>query len=234
MGAWSAAPRVAVIIPAWNEAESIGRVLAEVPADVAERVVVVDGGSSDATADVARRAGAEVVPQVRRGYGAACWTGVLAAPEADVLVFLDGDYSDPPASIPDVLRPVVEGRADLALGQRAGAASALPWHARAGNRAVALLIGLLYHQRVSDLPSLKAIRRDLLRRLDMSEMTYGWTVEMIVKAASAGARVVEVPVPYRRRAGGRSKVSGNLRASALAGYHLVATALRYCRWQPER
>jgi glycosyltransferase involved in cell wall biosynthesis len=226
---------VALIIPVWNEEEAIGRVLAEVPPGWVDRVIVVDGGSQDQTVAVARAAGATVVVQQRRGYGAACATGVAAAGAADVLVFLDGDYSDPPASIPGLLAPLADGRADLVLGSRVLGGmerGALPAQARLGNWLVTSLIGLLYRRRLTDLPSGKAIRCMMLQRFEMQELTYGWTTEMIVKAMRLGCRIVEVPVAYRRRGGGRSKVSGTPRGTVLAGYRLLATALRYRRWSP--
>jgi glycosyltransferase involved in cell wall biosynthesis len=209
---------VAVIIPVWNEAAAIGRVLAEVPAGVADQVLVVDGGSSDGTQDVARAAGATVLPQQGRGYGAACLTGARAA-TADVLVFLDGDYSDPPAAIPDLLAPLRAGRADLVLGTREGggmAKGALPLHARGGNRVAVTLLWLLYGLRLSDLPSFKAVRRADLLALGIHDLHYGWTAEMIARAARRRLRVVETPIDYRVRIG-ESKVSGTLTGSVKAG-----------------
>jgi glycosyltransferase involved in cell wall biosynthesis len=226
-------PAVIAIVPVWNEAEVIGRVLDEVPRDVVDRVVVVDGGSTDGTGELAARHGAEVVQQRRRGYGAACAEGARAAGEG-VLVFFDGDYSDPPAETGRVVGPILRCEADLVLGCRdfRRAPEALPIHARLGNRAVARLIGLLTGRRLADLPSFKAIRSDRLVRLEMREMTYGWTTEMIVKAARAGFRIEQVRVGYRPRGGGRSKVSGTVRGTIGAGYKLVTTAVRYARWRP--
>jgi glycosyltransferase involved in cell wall biosynthesis len=226
---------VALIIPVWNEEEVIGRVLAEIPPGCVDRVIVVDGGSRDRTVEVARAGGAEVVVQRRRGYGAACATGVTAADAVDLLVFLDGDYSDPPALIPDLLAPLLSGRADLALGSRVLGGmerGALPAQAVLGNRLVTTMIRLLYRRRLTDLPSFKAIRRETLAGFAMQELTYGWTTEMIVKALRCDCRIVEVGVPYRARGGGRSKVSGTVKGTLLAGYRLIATALRYARWTP--
>lgn len=226
---------VALIIPVWNEEAVIGRVLAEIPAGCVDRVIVVDGGSRDRTVEIARTAGATVVAQRRRGYGAACAEGVAAAGSADLLVFLDGDYSDPPAHIPDLLAPLRAGQADLVLGSRVlggMARGALPAQAVLGNRLVTGLIWLLYRRRLTDLPSFKAIRRETLARFEMREFTYGWTTEMIVKAIRQGGPMVEVGVPYRARGGGRSKVSGTLKGTLLAGYRLIATTLRYARWTP--
>jgi glycosyltransferase involved in cell wall biosynthesis len=223
---------VVAIVPVWNEADVIGRVLDEVPRDCVDRVIVVDGGSTDGTREVAQRHGAEVVRQTRRGYGAACADGAQAAGPG-VLVFLDGDYSDPPADIPRVVEPILRGEADLVLGCRdmRNAPDALPLHAQLGNRAVIWMIGALTGRRLADLPSFKAIRSESLGRLDMREMTYGWTTEMIVKSVRSRLRIDEVSVGYRARGGGKSKVSGTVRGTIGAGYKLVTTAIRYAWWQ---
>jgi glycosyltransferase involved in cell wall biosynthesis len=226
---------VALIIPVWNEAAAIGQVLAEVPPGAVEQVIVVDGGSRDGTVERARAAGATVIHQRRRGYGAACAEGVAAASDVELLVFLDGDYSDPPACIPHLLAPLHAGQADLVLGSRVlggMARDALPVQAVLGNQVVTGLIRVLYRRGLTDLPSAKAIRRETLIGFQMQEMTYGWTTEMIVKALRLKCRVVEIGVPYRARGGGRSKVSGTLMGTLLAGYHLVATTLRYAGWRP--
>ncbi|HEX5504223.1 MAG TPA: glycosyltransferase family 2 protein [Thermomicrobiales bacterium] len=230
--ATAARPRVAAIIPAWNEAASIGLVVAALPRRFVDDIVVVDGGSDDGTAAVARAAGARVVGQDRPGYGAACAAGVRAAVAAGatVLVFLDGDYADDPADLPLVLGPVLAGRADLALGTRLARRErgALPAHQLAGNRVAVLLIALLYRRRLRDIGSFRAIRADRLAALGMAHPTYGWPVEMVVKALRRGYRVVEAPVHYRRRLG-RAKVGGTLRGSVLAGYHMLHTILVYAR-----
>jgi glycosyltransferase involved in cell wall biosynthesis len=227
--------RAALIIPAWNEAAIIGRVLAEVPTGSVDDVIVVDGGSRDETVAIARAAGATVVLQRQRGYGAACATGAVAAGDVDILAFLDGDYSDPPALLPHVLEPIRQGTADLVLGSRVLGGmvpGAHPRQAVLGNRLVTGLIAVLYRRRLTDLPSFKAVRRQTLAGFAMQEMTYGWTTEMIVKAVRARCRIVEVPVPYRARGGGQSKVSGTFKGTVLAGERLLATAIRYARWQP--
>jgi rSAM/selenodomain-associated transferase 1 len=221
--------RVALIIPVWNEAEVIGRVLDEVPLELVDRLIVVDGGSSDETGAVAASHGAEVVVQSRRGYGAACWEGAQAAADCELLVWLDGDYSDPPADLGRLLEPLRSGRADLVLGCRDVAPGALPLHARLGNQLVLGIIRLLLGQRFSDLPSFKAIRAEALVALSLEERTYGWTTEMIVKAARQGLRIAEVRVGYRERGGGRSKVSGTVRGTVGAGYKLITTAVRSAR-----
>jgi glycosyltransferase involved in cell wall biosynthesis len=223
---------VAVILPARNEEVALPGVLGEIPPGAVELVVVVDNGSTDGTARVAQAAGARVVREPRVGYGYACAAGVRAAVEegAEVLVFMDADGSFDAAQIPALLAPIGAGRADLVLGSRpAGGmeAGAMPAHARFGNWLVARLMGLLYGLRVTDLGPFRAIRTDLLARLPMREMTYGWPTEMMVKSARLGARVVEVPVHYRLRRGGRSKVSGTIRGTLLATYFILFVTLRY-------
>jgi glycosyltransferase involved in cell wall biosynthesis len=199
---------------------------------VADVVVVVDNGSTDRTAEVAQQAGAVVVWEPRAGYGYACAAGVQAAGgrDARILVFLDADGSFDPAQISDLLAPIEAAQADLVLGSRPAGGmepGAMPPHARFGNWLVARLMRLLYGLRVTDLGPFRAIRAGLLAQLDMHEMTYGWPTEMMVKAARHGARVVEVPVRYRVRRGGRSKVSGTVRGTILATYAILFVTLRY-------
>ena len=223
---------VAVIIPARNEESPLPGVLAEIPQAVAGTVIVVDNGSTDRTAEVSRQAGVTLVSEPRAGYGYACAAGVRVAAErnAQVLVFLDADGSFDPAQIPDLLTPIGAGQADLVLGSRPAGGiepGAMPLHARFGNWLVARLMRLLYGLRVTDLGPYRAIRTDLLAQLGMQEMTYGWPTEMMVKAARRGARVVEVPVCYRVRRGGRSKVSGTVRGTLLATKAILFVTLRY-------
>lgn len=224
--------KVAVIIPARDEEVPLPGVIAEIPPEVANLVIVVDNGSADRTAEVAGAAGAIVISEPRAGYGYACAAGVLAAGErkADALVFLDADGSFDPAQIPDLLAPLEEERADLVLGSRPAGGmepGAMPPHARFGNWLVARLMRGLYGLQVRDLGPYRAIRADLLAGLAMQEMTFGWPTEMMVKAARHGARVVEVPVRYRVRRGGRSKVSGTVRGSLLATQAILFVTLRY-------
>ena len=210
--------------------------LSEVPPDVVDCVFVVIGDSTDGTDKIATRLGAAALPQARPGYGAACWSGVLAAEKAgtEIVVFLDGDYADPPAELPRVLAPLLTGQADVVLGPRdlAHHPEAQRLHARFGNWLVLSVLGLLLRRRLRDLPSFKAIRMDCLRQLAMSEMTYGWTTELVVKAVRAGLRIVEVPVAYRPRLAGQSKVSGTVRGTVGAAWKLCTCALRYARWRP--
>jgi glycosyltransferase involved in cell wall biosynthesis len=222
--------QVTVIIPALNEAGNIRRLVEEVRATVPVSVLVVDNGSQDATGEEALAGGARLVREPRRGYGYACAAGAAAAGEADVLVFLDGDYSFLPADLPRLLAPLLADQADLVLGSRELGhivPGAMPAHQRLGNRLVAWLVKRLYGLQISDLGPYRAVRRAWLGRLDMCEMTYGWPAEMIVKAARRGARVCEVPVRYHSRAAGRSKVSGTLRGTLLAAWFILGVTLRY-------
>jgi len=221
--------RIAVIIPALNEEDAIGIVVGEVPRDLVSEILVVDNGSIDRTVEVARAAGARVIREPVHGYGAACLAGAMAAGDADILVFMDGDRSDDPAELPAILRPVLEGQADLTIGARVPdrtQAGALPPQQRIGNRVVIWMLRLLFGVSLADIGSFRAIRAECFRALRMEHKTYGWPVEMIVKAARNGQRIVGIPISYRKRIG-RSKVGGTLKGSLLAGYHLLSTTLRY-------
>jgi glycosyltransferase involved in cell wall biosynthesis len=225
--------RVSVIIPTHNEAQAIERVLADIPPHLTTEVIVVDSNSNDGTPEIAARMGARVVQEPRRGYGRACLTGLAAANSPDVVVFLDGDYSDRPSELPIVLAPIIdgraEGRADIVLGSRLQgrrSAGALPWHQAFGNRLAARLIKVLYGLKISDLGPFRAGRADVLRELALEETTYGWAVEMILKGSLAGFRVVEVPVSYHPRIG-KSKISGTLKGTVGAGWFILSLIVRY-------
>jgi len=221
--------RVSIVIPTHNEAQAIGRVLADIPPDLATEVIVVDSNSSDGTSEIATRMGARVLQEPRRGYGRACLAGLAAANAPDVVVFLDGDYSDRPSELPILLAPICEGRADITLGSRLhqqNSSDALPWHQVFGNRLAARLIRLLYGLDITDLGPFRAGRADVLRELALEEPTYGWAVEMILKGALAGFRVVEVPVSYYPRIG-KSKISGTLKGTIGAGWFILSLIVRY-------
>jgi glycosyltransferase involved in cell wall biosynthesis len=221
--------RVSVIIPTHNEAQAIERVLADLPLDLTTEVIVVDSNSNDGTPEIAASMGAHVIHEPRRGYGRACLTGLAAANSPDVVVFLDGDYSDRPSELPILLAPIVEGRADITLGCRLQGqrlAGALPWHQAFGNRLAASLIRLLYGIQISDLGPFRAGQADVLRALALEETTYGWAVEMILKGALAGFRVVEVPVSYYPRIG-KSKISGTLQGTVGAAWFISSLIVRY-------
>ena len=238
------APRLAVgvVIPARNEREAIGRVLAAIPrrlADgprigaVVDQVVVVDNGSTDDTAARADEAGAEVVSEPRKGYGQACLAGISALRECDVVVFLDGDYSDHPEEMSRLLAPMWADGADLVIGSRVRGRrqpGALPPQARLGNLVATSLIRLLFGVSFTDLGPFRAISRRALEQLGMEDRDFGWTVEMQIKAAKRGLRVAEVPVSYRRRIG-ESKISGTVVGSVRAGCKILSTIYRHSRKQ---
>ncbi|MGB7190042.1 MAG: glycosyltransferase family 2 protein [Acidobacteriaceae bacterium] len=218
---------MSVIIPTYNEAQSIGRVLADLPSNLVTEVIVVDSNSTDGTQDLARRNGARVIEEPRRGYGRACLTGLANTESPDVVVFLDGDYSDRPSELSILLAPILEGRADITLGSRQRrSAGALPWHQVFGNRLAAGLIRLLYGLKISDLGPFRAGRAEVLRTLALEETTYGWAVEMILKGVLAGFRVVEVPVSCYPRIG-KSKISGTVKGSAGAAWFILSLIVRY-------
>jgi glycosyltransferase involved in cell wall biosynthesis len=220
---------VSVIIPTYNEAQAIGRVLGDLPSHLVTEVIVVDSNSTDGTADAARKMGAQVIQEPRRGYGRACLTGLANTQNPDVVVFLDGDYSDRPSELPILLAPIVEGRADITLGSRLGGKSnpgALPWHQSFGNHLAAGMIRLLYGVKISDLGPFRAARAEVLRALALEETTYGWAVEMIVKGAIAGFRIVEVPVSYHPRIG-KSKISGTVKGTIGAGWFILSRIVLY-------
>jgi glycosyltransferase involved in cell wall biosynthesis len=220
--------RVSVIIPTHNEAEAIGHVLADLPSDLVTEVIVVDSNSTDGTREVARKMAAEVIEEPRRGYGRACLTGLRNTKDPDIVVFLDGDYSDRPSELPILVAPIVEGRADITLGSRVAASKpgALPWHQSFGNRLAAALIRLLYGVEIRDLGPFRAGRADVLRALALEEPTYGWAVEMILKGALAGFRIVEVPVSYYPRIG-KSKISGTVKGTLGAAWFILSRIVRY-------
>ena len=225
------AERVALIIPALDEEQTIGATLGGLAGQTLAQAVVVDNGSTDRTAEVARARGAQVVVEPRRGYGRACLAGLAALePEMSIVAFMDADGSDDPADLARVVAPIERGEADLVIGSRVlgeREPDSLSPQQRFGNRVASLLLCAFYGARYTDLGPFRAIRRDALERLGMRDTDYGWTIEMQIKAHRQGLRVLEVPVRYRRRRGGASKVSGSIRGSLLAGAKIIWTILRY-------
>ena len=220
---------VSVIIPAFNEEESIGKVIADIPKACVQEIIVVDNGCLDRTAEVARAAGARVVREERRGYGSACLAGIAALNAPEIVVFLDGDYSDFPSEMPLLLQPILAGDAEMVIGSRIRGVhekGALLPQARFGNALATFLIRLLFHVCYTDLGPFRAIRYERLLAMDMQDKTFGWTVEMQIKAAKMGLRVCEVPVTYRKRIG-QSKITGTVKGTILAGYKIITTIFRY-------
>ena len=222
-------PAVTVIIPALNEEHSIAKVIGEIPKGLADSVLVADNGSTDRTAEIAAGLGATVAREPRRGYGRACLAALRQLPpEAEIIVFLDGDASDYPEEMTSLVRPIAEDDADLVIGSRlAGVreAGAMLPHQVLANRLFTALIRVLFGHRFTDLGPFRAIRRECLEDLKMRDTNYGWTAEMQVKALKAGLRVKEVPVRYRKRRG-RSKISGRVLPSLAAGAKITWTILK--------
>ena len=218
---------LSVVIPTFNEAEAIAGVIAELPRGLAAEIFVADGGSTDGTQDIARAAGA-IVLDAGRGYGRACQAGVDASCGA-VIAFLDGDGADRGDLLGLVAGPVLEDAKDFVLASRTRGRrdpGSMLWHQVLAGRMAGWGMGALYGVRYSDMCAFRAIRRDALPRLDMREMTYGWNIEMQMKAARAGLRIDEIPLPYRCRAGGRSKVAGSLPGTLRAGGKIISTFVR--------
>jgi glycosyltransferase involved in cell wall biosynthesis len=221
----SAADRIVVIIPTLDEEQAIGDVIRHIPRPLVARVIVADGGSRDATVAKAEAAGAEVI-HAGRGYGRACLTAVTAAADAELLVFMDGDGADDPHAIARLVEPLRSGRHDFVIGSRSRGTrepGSIAWHQLAAGRLAGWGTWLLYGVRYTDMCALRAIRRDVLLELGMRELTYGWNLEMQMRAAQAELRILEIPVDYRRRSGGDSKVAGSLTGSMRAGARIVAT-----------
>ena len=228
--------KIDVLIPAWNEEETLPMVLADLPKNWIRNVIVCDNGSTDKTAKVARTHGAQVVSQPERGYGNACLAGMrylqtlTPSEQPDIVVFLDGDYSDYPDELPKVVAPILNDGMDMVIGSRRLGGmqpGAMTFPQRFGNWLAPLLIRWFYGHRFSDLGPFRAIRWDKLLVLEMADTNFGWTVEMQVKAAKMKLRSAEIPVKYRKRAGGKSKVSGTIKGAFLAGVKIIATIFKH-------
>ncbi len=221
--------RVAVVIPVWNEAAAIGAVVAEVLREGVGQVIVADGGSTDGTQAVAEAAGATVLA-AGRGYGRACWEGAQAAqPSCDVVAFMDGDGADCADQLPRLAGPVLDGSQDFVIASRTRgvrAPGSMNWHQVLAGEMAGRLMGALYGVRYSDMCAFRVIGRPALQALGMTEMTYGWNIEMQMLAARRRLRILELPVPYRCRAGGESKVAGSVRGTLRASSKIVSTFAR--------
>jgi len=226
-----AVARISVVIPALNEAESIAAVVRGCLAtNLPREVIVVDNGSTDGTADNARAAGARVISETKAGYGRACTAGIRAlSPECEIVVFLDGDGSDCPEIMAELVQPIVNRKKDFVIGSRTRGKrepGSMNLQQRFAGRLTGWVVSILYGVRYTDMCPFRAIRRSTLDRLSMREETYGWNLEMQMKAARGGLRILEIPVNHRCRTGGVSKVSGTLRGSIAAGRRIILTLLR--------
>ena len=220
-------PRVSVVIPTYNEAASIGAVIRELPPNLTSDIIVADGGSTDGTQAIARSAGATVL-DAGKGYGRACQAGANAA-QTSIIVFLDGDGADRGDLLAEIAGPVLAGTHDFVLASRTLGKrdpGSMLWHQVLAGRIAGWGMGALYGTPYTDMCAFRAIGRDALNRLHMQEMTYGWNIEMQMKAARSGLRTLEIPVPYRCRMGGESKVAGSLRGTLRAGSKIVSTFVR--------
>ena len=219
---------IAVVIPTLDEEQSIADVVRSLPRAIVSRVIVADGGSRDATVARAQAAGAEVI-DTGPGYGRACLAATMAAEDADIVLFMDGDGADDADSIGRLVEPIRAGRYDFVIASRARGnrePGSIAWHQLAAGRLAGWAMRLLYGVRYTDMCALRAIRRDALMQLGMRELTYGWNLEMQMRAARAGLRILEIPADYHRRRGGNSKVAGSVIGTIRAGARIVATFAR--------
>ncbi|HYV11770.1 MAG TPA: glycosyltransferase family 2 protein [Pyrinomonadaceae bacterium] len=221
---------ISVIIAALNEEAAIAKVIESVPKDLANEIVVVDNGSKDRTAEVASAAGARVVKEPVPGYGRAYRAGLRSiSPECEIVVFLDGDGSDYPEMMDRLVKPIIEGAADFVIGSRTRGSrepGSMNFHQVIAGYMIGFMLRILYGVRSTDMGPFRAIRRDTYERLNLREETYGWPLEMQMRAARARVRTMEVPVDYRRRAGGHSKIAGTVRGSVLAASRILVTFAR--------
>lgn len=225
-------PKTSLIIPVYNEESSIGLVLDSLPSDLLHEIIVVDNGSSDQTAVIAAGKGARVVREDRKGYGSACLKGITRlSPETEIVVFLDGDYSDHPEELPGLLLPIIEEGADMVIGSRMRGKrepGALLPQAYWGNQLAVFLIRTLFGYRYTDLGPFRAIRYQALKKIKMQDRNFGWTVEMQIKAVTRGLKIREIPVSYRKRVG-QSKITGTISGTLKAGIKILYTIGKYYR-----
>lgn len=225
-----ARPYISVIIAALNEEAAIGKVIESVPKDLADEIVVVDNGSKDRTAEVARAAGARVITETIPGYGRAFRAGLRSiSPECEIVVFLDGDGSDCPEMMDRLVSPIIDGTTDFVIGSRTRGhrePGSMNFHQVIAGYMIGFILRILYSVQSTDMGPFRAIRRDTLDKLNLREETYGWPLEMQMRAARARVRTMEVPVDYRRRAGGHSKIAGTVRGSVLAATRILITLAR--------
>jgi glycosyltransferase involved in cell wall biosynthesis len=222
-------PKVSVIIPAFNEESSIGLVLNDLPKETLHEIIVVDNGSTDDTANVARESGARVVEEKQKGYGSACLRGIAELTQPDIVVFLDGDYSDYPEEITKLIQPILDGEKDFVLGSRMilpESRLALLPQARYGNWLAVFLMRIFFSHRYTDLGPFRAIRHESLKSIGMQDQNFGWTVEMQIKAVQKGLRICEIPVRYRERVG-VSKITGTVSGTLKAGTKIIYTIFKY-------
>lgn len=218
---------VSVIIPVLNEEGAIANVINDIPKSLVDEIIVVDNGCTDRTIEIAKNHGTKIVTEPQRGYGSACLAGIAAAQNPDVVVFLDGDYSDDPTEMYSLVQPIIDEQVEFVIGSRQPTEKgALLPQARFGNKLATLLIRVFFGMKYTDLGPFRAIRYDKLMAMDMQDKNYGWTIEMQLKAAKMGMKIVEVPVSYRKRIG-TSKISGTVIGSIRAGIKILTTLFRY-------
>ena len=225
--------KVSVIIPAFNEQESIPKVIKDIPKNIADQIIVVNNGSTDKTKEAAEGLGVQVMDEPRRGYGAACLKGLSGLNGSDIVVILDADYSDYPQQMEDLIGPIANNQADFVIGSRVlgkREQGALAPQSYWGNKLAAFLIKRLFNFKFTDMGPFRAIRADSLRSLKMEDKNFGWNVEMQIKALKQGLRIKEVPVDYRKRIG-TSKISGTISGTVKAGSKIIFTIFKYLRYQ---
>ncbi len=219
--------KVSVIIPVLNEEKAIANVINDIPKSLVQEIIVVDNGCTDQTVEIALKHGAKVVTEPQRGYGSACLAGIDAIQTTDIVVFLDGDYSDDPTEMPSLVQPIQDGLTEFVIGTRVPSEKgALLPQAQFGNKLATFLMRIFFGVQYTDLGPFRAIRFEQLKTLDMQDKNFGWTIEMQLKAAKMGMNVREVPVSYRKRIG-TSKISGTFIGSLKAGVKILTTLFRY-------